>query len=72
MSRGIEGHPIFNDAIDREHFVSLLSAEIKRNGYECYAWVLMKNHYHLLERACGSDTPAELRISGCSGCFAAF
>ena len=51
MSRGIEGHPIFNDAIDREHFVSLLSAEIKRSGYKCYAWVLMKNHYHLLVRA---------------------
>jgi REP element-mobilizing transposase RayT len=51
MSRGIEGHSIFRDTIDREHFLSLLSAEIKRSGYKCYAWVLMKNHYHLLVRA---------------------
>ena len=51
MSRGIEGRDIFPSDDDRQLFLSLLADGLKRTGYACYAWALMKNHYHLLLRS---------------------
>ena len=50
MARGIDGRNIFIDNDDREMFLGLLGTGIHKNGYKCYAWTLMDNHYHLLLR----------------------
>jgi REP element-mobilizing transposase RayT len=51
MARGIEGRDIFSSNNDRTKFLSLLSSGLKRTGYACYAWALMRNHYHLVLRS---------------------
>lgn len=53
MSRGIDGRNIFIDENDRNRFLDLLSRGIHKSGYQCYAWVLMNTHYHLLIRTSG-------------------
>jgi putative transposase len=50
MSRGIEGRDIFADDDDRNSFLRYLAEGLKRTGFQCYAWALMPNHYHLLVR----------------------
>lgn len=57
MARGISGIDIFHDDSDRREFLCLLSRAISQNGYQCYAWVLMSNHYHLLMRC--SENPLD-------------
>jgi putative transposase len=47
-ARGNEQRDIFLDDTDRETFVSLLGKEIQQQGWLCYAYCLMGNHYHLL------------------------
>jgi REP element-mobilizing transposase RayT len=51
MARGIEGRDIFGTDDDRTAFLSLMSSNLLRVGYKCYAWALMTNHYHLVLRA---------------------
>lgn len=51
LARGIEGLDIFTSDNDREKFLQILSTGLKRTGYACYAWALMKNHYHLVLRS---------------------
>ena len=50
MSRGLDGIDIFRDDDDRRTFVELLSKNIIAADMRCYAWVLMRNHYHLVIR----------------------
>jgi putative transposase len=50
MSRGIEGRDIFGDDEDRATFLRLPAKGIRDTGSLCYAWALMRNHYHLLLR----------------------
>jgi REP element-mobilizing transposase RayT len=50
MARGIEGSTIFRDEEDRNRFLFLLAEGIAKSGFECYAWALMTNHYHLVIR----------------------
>lgn len=49
-ARGNERKDIFRDHRDREHFVDLLAELEGRFGLEVHAYVLMRNHYHLLVR----------------------
>jgi REP element-mobilizing transposase RayT len=49
--RGIERSRIFNDAQDYNDFISRLGLLIGATSTSCYAWVLMKNHVHLLLRS---------------------
>lgn len=51
-ARGNEQQPIFRDETDRQHFLTLFGREILQQGWRCYAYCLMDNHYHLL-----LDTP---------------
>ena len=51
MIRGIERRIIFRDDNDRENFIERLSALLPQTQTQCYAWVLMKNHVHLLLRS---------------------
>jgi REP element-mobilizing transposase RayT len=46
--RGIERKPIFKDRFDRTHFVKRLGTVLSETDTPCYAWVLMRNHVHLL------------------------
>jgi putative transposase len=48
--RGIERKAIFRDDRDRERFLERLGSVLVETSTPCYAWVLMKNHAHLLLR----------------------
>lgn len=50
MSRCLDHCRLFSDDEDRAYFVSLLDIYLQRTNTRCYAWVLMRNHYHLLIR----------------------
>ena len=49
--RGIERRPIFGHDLDRQNFLERLEVLLPECQIECYAWVLMKNHAHLLLRS---------------------
>jgi putative transposase len=46
--RGIERKAIFKDSVDRANFLKRLAQIISETDTICYAWVLMRNHVHLL------------------------
>lgn len=47
-ARGDARADIYADDADRLRFLSLLACEIRQQGWKCYAYCLMGNHYHLL------------------------
>ena len=47
-ARGNERKPIFRDDRDRERFLERLAAVVRRYRLTLHAYVLMRNHYHLL------------------------
>jgi REP element-mobilizing transposase RayT len=47
-ARGDRQEPIFLADSDRRTFLDLLNKEVTQQGWRCYAYCLMKNHYHLL------------------------
>ena len=47
-ARGNARADIFLDDEDRDRFLLLLKDEIIQQGWRCYAWCLMDNHYHFL------------------------
>lgn len=47
-ARGNERRAIFYDDEDRRHFVELAGELAERFGLQVHAYVLMRNHYHLL------------------------
>ena len=47
-ARGDRQEPIFLDDHDRRTFLDLLGKEVMQQGWRCYAYCLMENHYHLL------------------------
>jgi putative transposase len=48
MIRGIERSPIFKDYQDRKDFISRMGMLAQETGTKIVAWVLMRNHVHLL------------------------
>src|SRR5689334_21597075 len=50
MARGNERKDIFFDDEDRREFLDLLETANRRYGWECLAYCLMRNHYHLVVR----------------------
>ena len=48
MARGNARQDIFLDDADRHRFLSLFAREVGQQGWRCYAYCLMGNHYHLL------------------------
>lgn len=50
ITRGIEHCDIFRDDDDRLNFLKRLSTILLETSTQCFAWVLMKNHFHLLLR----------------------
>jgi REP element-mobilizing transposase RayT len=47
-ARGNAREAIYQNDVDRELFLALLGREIEQQGWHCYAYCLMDNHYHLL------------------------
>jgi len=47
-SRGNARNKIFLDDHDRDNFLSVLNAVVKRYNWLCHAYCLMDNHYHLM------------------------
>ena len=47
-SRGDRREDIYEDDTDRRNFLEVLSSVIEQFNWECYAYCLMSNHYHLL------------------------
>ena len=70
MARGLDGMTIFRDDEDRGYFLKQLSDNLTRNGFQCYAWVLLGNHYHLLVRT--SDKPLAAFMRRLNSVYAAY
>jgi REP element-mobilizing transposase RayT len=47
-ARGNAGTAIYLDESDRGTFLDLLGREVEQQGWRCFAFCLMDNHYHLL------------------------
>ncbi len=58
-ARGNARADIFVDDEDRRLFLELLGKEIAQQGWRCYAYCLMGNHYHLL-----IETPTPNLVAG--------
>ncbi len=58
-ARGNARADIFADDEDRQLFLDLLGKEIRQQGWRCYAYCLMDNHYHLLV-----ETPEPNLVAG--------
>ena len=50
MARGIERRKIFWDDKHRASFLERLAVILEETQTQCYAWVLIPNHFHLLLR----------------------
>src|SRR5712691_10295212 len=58
-SRGNARQKIFLDAQDRHLFLDVFGEEVAQQGWRCYAYCLMDNHYHLL-----IETPEPNLVAG--------
>ena len=58
-ARGNARQKIFLDEEDRHRFLDLLGKEVTQQGWFCYAYCLMDNHYHLL-----IETPEPNLVTG--------
>lgn len=58
-ARGNARQKIFLDEEDRHRFLDLLGKEVTQQGWFCYAYCLMDNHYHLL-----IETPEPNLVAG--------
>ncbi len=54
-ARGVEQRTIFEDDDDRGVFLELLARTIERYRWECHAFCLMGNHYHVVLEATRAD-----------------
>jgi REP element-mobilizing transposase RayT len=58
LDRGDRREAIFRDDRDREMFLTTVGRVCERTGWRVHAWVLMTNHYHLLNLPTTSAFPA--------------
>jgi len=64
-SRGNARASIFLDDADRAQFIRLLKDEVMQQGWICFAWCLMDNHYHfLIETPEGNLSRGMQRLNG--------
>ncbi|MBN2107152.1 MAG: transposase [Deltaproteobacteria bacterium] len=69
--RGIEKKSIFRSSADKDWFVQRLGLLLQASSTSCYAWVLMKNHVHLLVRTGDVSLATFMRrlLTGYAGYF---
>ncbi len=48
MARGNRGRDVYGDDHDRRVWLSTLAEACEKTGWRIHAWVMMRNHYHLL------------------------
>lgn len=60
-ARGNARQDIYLVDEDRERFLLLLGREVAQQGWQCYAYCLMSNHYHLLIETPGGNLVAGMR-----------
>lgn len=64
-ARGNARQPIYSDDRDKHRFLDLLGREVHQQAWECYAYCLMPNHYHLLlETPQGNLVAGMRRLNG--------
>ena len=64
-TRGIRQLPIFHTDDDRHLFMAILGDVVKRYAWECRAYCLMTNHYHLALRTPDANIGAGMhRLNG--------
>jgi len=51
MARSLPGQIMFHDDNDRKAFLRLLGDSLARVEYQCYAWSLLSNHFHIVIRS---------------------
>jgi putative transposase len=69
LGRGLERRNIFDDDSDKQEFLTRLGTNLVDSEFQCLAWAIMSNHYHLLIRV-GSAPLAKLMsplLSGFAG-----
>jgi REP element-mobilizing transposase RayT len=59
--RGIERRKIFWDDEDRDSFVTRLGQVLTEAHTDCFAWALIPNHVHLLQRTGPTPISAVMR-----------
>jgi len=75
VSRGVNQTAIFRADDDRHLFVGLLDRTIRRCSWECHAYCLMGNHFHLVLEAARDDISCGMqRLNGVyaqsfNGCY---
>ena len=64
-ARGNAQQEIFLDDIDRKLFLKLFVSEISQQGWKCFSYCLMNNHYHLvIETPTGNLVRGMKRLNG--------
>lgn len=48
IARGNQGRDVYGDDHDRRVWVSTLAEACEKTGWRIHAWVMMRNHDHLL------------------------
>lgn len=71
IQRGIERREIYRDNDDRKEFLRRLEKGLEDTGDQCYGWVLMPNHFHLIIRSGIKPISALMRglLTGYAGYF---
>jgi putative transposase len=59
MARGNQGRDIYADDRDRKLWLATLAEACAKTGWRIHAWVMMRNHYHLL-----LETPEPNLVAG--------
>ena len=70
MAHSIEGKNMFVDDNDRREFLSRFEKGLANCHYQCHAWALMDNHYHLFLRT--SNDPMSKLMRGLNGGYAQY
>ena len=65
-ARGNERQPIFRDRRDYQHFCELLAEAVERFRWRLHAYVLMKNHFHLMIETTDANLSRSMQWLGVS------
>ena len=70
MAHSVEGKNLFVDDEDKTEFLSRFEKGLAKYQYQCHAWTLMDNHYHLFLRT--GDLPMSKLMRGLNGGYAQY
>ena len=70
MAHSVEGKNLFVDDEDKRDFLSRFEKGLAKYRFQCHAWTLMDNHYHLFLRT--GDLPMSKLMRGLNGGYARY